>query len=159
MNSKQKRKQSESNESAFLSIKQAAAECNISVQSMRSWCAKNGVSRGNNRWQMTQDDLDKAKEYYLRNQDTKRKRSESNESAFLSAFHASQLDILHEQLREKDRQIAELQAALNLALETNKGLSASNAVIAVAGKKAVLEEGKSVGQRSVFHRIKEALQR
>ena len=126
---------------SFVSVSDAAKECGVSVQAMRAWCSKNNVKRDNGRWSMTDQDLGRAREYYLsdspRPKDGKERESDSN----YEAFALKQLEILQKQLEEKDRQISELQTALNTALETNKGLSASNAVIAVTEKRAALGDG------------------
>ena len=115
-----------------MNIKQLSQELNVSEQALRSWCKRNGVRKESESetkgkkagYLLTENNIEQIKAYY----DTKGKQEKETNKA----NESKTLDILAEQLREKDKQIAslleQLKAKDELLLQANEKLTAAQAL-------------------------------
>ena len=115
-----------------MNIKELSRELEVSEQALRSWCKRNGVrkeseseSKGKKAgYFLTESDVESIKMYYSAKGKREKEAEKGNES--------KTLDILAEQLAEKDKQIAslleQLKAKAAQLLQLNDTLTAAQAL-------------------------------
>ena len=103
-----------------MNIKQLSQELNVSEQALRSWCKRNGVRKESESetkgkkagYILTENNIEQIKAYYTTKGKQEKETKKGNES--------KTLDILAEQLREKDKQLSERDKQINNLLEQLK---------------------------------------
>lgn len=142
-------------------LRDLAADCGVSVQSIRKWCERNGASKNaSGRYVITDELRFLAVSYYKGKQEEKKvsKKPSEKVSPQVEAL-LRQLEIKDAQLSAKDEQIATKDAQIaakdeqigkltdavtslteqnSKLLDTNKALSAANAIHTAADKKEAL---------------------
>lgn len=142
-------------------LRDLAADCGVSVQSIRKWCERNGASKNaSGRYVITDELRFLAVSYYKGKQEEKKvsKKPSNNVPPQVEAL-LRQLEIKDAQLSAKDEQIATKDAQIaakdkqisaltdavsslteqnGKLLDTNKALSAATAIHTAADKKEAL---------------------
>ena len=128
-------------------LRDLATDCGVSVQSIRKWCERNGVSKNpSGRYVITDELRFLALSYYKGKQEGKKvsRKPSDNVSPQVEAL-LKQLEIKDAQLSAKDEQINKLADTLSsLAeqnanlLDVNKALSTANAIHTAADKRDAL---------------------
>ena len=103
-----------------MNIKQLSNELGVSEQALRSWCKRNGVRKESESetkgkkagYILTENNIEQIKTYYATKGKQEKETKKGNES--------KTLDILAEQLREKDKQLSERDKQINNLLEQLK---------------------------------------
>lgn len=115
-----------------MNIKELSRELEVSEQALRSWCKRNGVRKESESeakgkkagYLLTENDVESIKIYYSSKGKREKESKKGNES--------KTLDILAEQLVEKDKQIASLLEQLKVKdaqlLQLNDKLTAAQAL-------------------------------
>ena len=145
-------------------IKDIAAECGVSVQSIRAWCRRNQVAKdAKGKWKLDESTLSLIREYYQieagESSESKSETACASSESKLSAALQAEVDHLRGQIAVKDKQIADLSSALVAAQDANKALSANAAMHTAADKKEelTLESTEQKTERKTrWQRLKEA---
>lgn len=94
--------------------------CGVSPQAVREWCRKNDIPRGAKGKFLIDDEAETALLRHYKGDVGKSRSRVAQDSGYLGTV----IEVLREQLREKDRQIEQLQTALGKALDQQQQLAA-----------------------------------
>lgn len=111
-----------------ISIKQIAQDCGVSQEAVRKWCKRNHVAKVGKRWELSATDIKAIYEYYVVDVPQLSEPKQQSSETFTTDESAT-IEILREQLRVKDEQIANLSEQLS---STTKALLNAQEQVAAA---------------------------